>query len=66
MSADIANSKDDASLDVVVPDDSEYSIDNLLRLDTRSEESEQSSGLSLSNISQRSVLHFGMLFESSM
>ena len=66
MSADIADSMDTASLDVIVPEDSDFYIDNFLRLDTRSEGNQPSSELSLSTIPQRNVLHFGMLSASAM
>ena len=66
MSGDIADSMDAASLEVIVPEDSDFQIDNLQRLDTRSDGNEPSGGLSSSTIPQRNVLHFGMLVELVM
>lgn len=59
MSTDIVNAIDSSSLDIFVPEDSTFDLENFLRFNTENE-IEGHSKRSLSTVAQRDVLHFGM------
>ena len=60
MSTDLADTADTSSLDLIVPEDSNFNIENFLQHKKRYERDEPDSQLSLSTIPQRDVLYFGM------